>query len=111
MGDCVFCKIVNKNINSKILYEDEHVIAFPDINPISPIHILIIPKNHKTSIMEMKDDELLSLKLAIKEIVKESSIYKNGFRLVNNFGQDGGQEVEHLHFHLIAGRKHSWPPG
>jgi len=107
----VFCKIVNKEINVNILYEDKQLLAFSDINPVSPLHLLIITKKHKTSILEMTTAELASLRLAIRKISEGTSILNAGFRLVNNFGKDGGQQVEHLHFHLLAGREHLWPPG
>ncbi len=108
MADCIFCKIAKKEIASQILFEDSRVVAFPDINPVSPVHFLVIPKRHVEGILELNSEELTSIQAAIKII---SSLCRDGFRVVNNFGKDGGQEVPHVHFHVLAGRKHSWPPG
>ena len=109
--DCIFCKIASKVIPANIEYEDGHVLAFPDINPVSPIHFLIIPKKHSKSIMDMSDGEMLSVKKAVKELAIKHKLEETGFRLVTNYLKDGGQEVEHVHFHFLAGRKHTWPPG
>lgn len=106
MDDCVFCKIVNGEIPSKKVYEDDKVLAFHDIQPIAPIHILVIPKEHINSLMELENDELLShLTKVIKQIAKEQGLDEKGFRLVTNIGEDGGQAVKHLHFHILGGTK------
>lgn len=108
MNDCLFCKIVNKEIPSTIVYEDEEILAFKDINPIAPVHILMIPKKHLDSIKEIeKEDEILIGKMhsVINEIAKEQGISETGYRILTNSGKDSGQEVKHLHFHLIGGRK------
>ena len=106
--DCLFCKIVNKEIPSKIVYEDEDVLAFHDIYPLTPIHILVIPKKHIESAIDIKEeDERLIGKIytTINKIAKDIGIDEKGFRVVTNCGEDGGQEVKHLHFHLLAGKK------
>ena len=108
MEDCIFCKIIRKEIPSSIVYEDEEIIAFKDVNPVAPIHILVIPKRHIESVVEIKEeDELLVGKIytVINKIAKQENIDKNGFRVIVNCGEDGGQEVKHLHFHLIGGKK------
>lgn len=104
--DCIFCKIIKGELPCSKVYEDDNVIAFKDINPIAPIHILIIPKKHILNIMEIKDKEMLNnINEAIKIIAKNQGIDKKGFRVITNIGEDGGQEVKHLHFHLIGGMK------
>ena len=106
--DCLFCKIVNKEIPSKIIYEDEEILAFHDINPLTPIHILVIPKKHIKSVIEIREeDEKLIGKIytVINKIGRELGINEKGFRVITNCGEDGGQEVKHLHFHLLAGKK------
>lgn len=113
MEDCLFCKIVDGEIESEILYEDEEIIAFPDINPVAPIHILIIPKEHIESAddLEKRHSEMVGeIFLAAKKIAKDMNL-DEGYRIVNNCGEDGGQTVKHIHFHLIGGRQLMWPPG
>lgn len=114
MEDCLFCKIVNKEIKSKIIFEDEKVLAFQDINPQAPVHILVIPKKHLATILDVKngDKELIGhIYLTINEIVKKINLEERGFRVVVNCGEEAGQAVFHLHFHLLGGRKMLWPPG
>lgn len=104
--DCIFCKIINNEIPSTKVYEDDTIIAFNDINPIAPIHILVVPKVHIESLMELEDKELLNHIIeVIKSIAKEQKIDKDGFRVVTNIGENAGQEVKHLHFHVIGGKK------
>ena len=108
MNDCIFCKIVNKEIPSSIVYEDNEILAFKDINPVAPIHILAIPKKHIESVVDLKqEDELLIGKIytVINKIAKQEEIEESGFRVVVNCGEDGGQEVKHLHFHILGGKK------
>ena len=108
MNDCIFCKIINKEIPSNIVYEDEEILAFRDINPVAPVHILVIPKKHIESVIELKEeDEKVVGKIytVINKISKQENIDKKGFRIVVNCGEDGGQEVKHLHFHLLGGKK------
>lgn len=109
--DCIFCKIVNKEIPSDIIYEDDKIMAFKDLNPTAPVHILIIPKYHITSLddTEDKDGEILKyIMLKIKDIAKTASLDR-GYRIVINNGEDGLQTVKHLHIHLLGGKKLSWP--
>ena len=108
MDDCIFCKIIKKEIPSNIVYEDEEILAFRDINPVAPVHILVIPKKHLESVLELnKEDEQLVGKIytVINKIAKQEKIDEKGFRIVVNCGEDGGQEVKHLHFHIIGGKK------
>ncbi|MDD3839093.1 MAG: histidine triad nucleotide-binding protein [Clostridia bacterium] len=114
MQDCIFCKIANKEIPSKILFEDDNIIAFKDIDPKAPVHVLIIPKQHISSLLDIDESNVYVVKEAVKVakyLAKELGIHQNGFRLVNNCGKDGGQTVEHIHFHLLGGRQLNWPPG
>ena len=114
MKDCIFCKIVKKEIPTDIIMEDDDIIAFNDINPIAPDHILIIPKVHIKSVTELNDTNYYLLSRMANfanDILKNVINNKNGCRWVINAGIDGGQTVFHLHLHLIAGRKFSWPPG
>lgn len=114
MQDCVFCLISNKKIPSEIVYEDDELIAFKDNNPEAPVHILIIPKKHIPSLMELNDCDMhLMPKIfdTARKLAREFKIDKSGFRLVCNCGKDGGQSVGHMHFHLLGGRALKWPPG
>lgn len=107
MADCLFCKIAQKKIPSEIVYEDEEIFAFNDTNPSAPVHILIIPKKHIEKLQDMSDNdkELLGkILLKIKEIAKDKKIDK-GYKVQINCGEDGGQLVPHLHFHLLGGFK------
>lgn len=108
MEECIFCKIINKQIPSDIIYEDEQIIAFNDIHPVAPIHILIIPKKHIPSLVEIeKEDEKLigNIYGIINKIAEAKNIKEKGYRVIVNCGKDGGQEVQHLHFHLLAGKQ------
>lgn len=108
MSDCIFCKIANKEIPTEMVYEDEYVVAFKDLNPQAPIHILIIPKKHVETIVDLgEEDELLVGKMftAARKIAKKLDIEEKGFRLIVNCKEDAGQEVMHLHFHILAGQK------
>ena len=113
MADCIFCLIANKDIPSKAVYEDDKILVFHDLEPQAPVHVLMIPKKHISSLDELQneDAELIAyMMLKVKEIAKELSL-ENGYRLVNNCGEDGMQTVKHLHFHLLGKRKMIWPPG
>lgn len=113
MADCIFCKIAKKEIPSKIVYEDEKLISFHDLEPQAPVHVLIIPKKHIASMDDVsaEDQELLGyLMTKVKDIACALDL-ENGYRLVNNCGEDGFQTVKHLHFHLLGKRKMTWPPG
>lgn len=110
MDDCIFCKIINGEIPSNKVYEDESIFAFKDINPQAPIHILVIPKKHIESIIDIdKNDEVLIGKIftAINEIAHSLGIDQTGFRVISNCGEDAGQTVKHLHFHILAGERMS----
>lgn len=111
---CIFCSIVNGEIPSKKIYEDEKVYAFYDINPEAPVHFLVIPKEHIASaneINEKNSDVISHIFLVINRIVRELGIDKEGYRVVNNCGKLGGQTVGHIHFHVLGGRELTWPPG
>ncbi len=113
MSDCIFCKIANKEITSDYVYEDDKIISFRDMEPQAPEHVLIIPKNHIASLdaAQESDAEVLAhILLKAKDIAADLGM-EDGYRLVNNCGEDGGQTVKHLHFHLLGKRKMSWPPG
>ena len=108
MDDCLFCKIIKGDIPSEKVYEDEEILAFKDINPAAPIHILVIPKKHIDSLAQIeKEDEKILGKIhgVINQIAKEQGFIKDGYRLIVNCGKDAGQEVMHLHFHVLAGQK------
>ncbi len=108
MEDCIFCKIINREIPSDIVYEDDEVIAFKDIRPVTPVHILVIPKKHISSLVELtEEDEAVIGKIytVINKVVKDVGILEKGFRVIVNCGDDGGQEVKHIHFHVLGGRK------
>lgn len=112
--DCIFCKIANKEIPSSIVYEDDDVIAFKDLNPEAPVHVLVIPKKHISSLNAANTDDqqlLGKLMLTIPKIAAEQGIAESGYRVVNNCGEQGGQTVMHLHFHLLGGREMLWPAG
>lgn len=108
MENCIFCKIVKGEIPSTIVYEDEKVLAFKDINPVAPVHVLIIPKVHVKNVMELdgeNGDMVKDIHLAAKKIAEELGLADNGFRLLTNCGEGAGQTVFHLHYHLIGGVK------
>ena len=108
MTDCIFCKIAQKEIPTELLYEDEDIIAFNDIAPKSPVHILIVPKKHIDSVnnLEEENKELLGrLVLIAKDMAKEKGISETGYRLIFNTGRDAGQTVDHIHLHLMGGEK------
>lgn len=108
MEDCIFCKIIKGEIPSSKIYEDEEILAFKDINPVAPIHILVIPKKHIESLAKMQEgDEAIIGKIykVINKIAEEQGVKEKGYRVITNCGKDGGQAVGHLHFHLLAGTK------
>ena len=107
MENCLFCKIINGDIPANKVYEDDEILAFKDINPIAPVHILVIPKKHISCAKDIRvEDEALIGKMftVIIKIADELKL-DNGYRIINNCGEDGGQEVMHLHFHLLGGEK------
>ncbi len=108
MDDCIFCKIINGQIPSEKVYEDDEILAFKDIKPSAPIHILVIPKKHISTLMEINEEDMYLMEKimkAIHKIAKQQGIEKSGFRLIASCGPDSGQEVMHIHFHLLAGKK------
>ena len=112
--DCIFCKIVNKDIPASIIYENEQVLAFDDINAQAPIHKLIIPKQHIATTNDLSSEQaplIGQMILAGKELAAELELDEKGYRLVLNCNADGGQTVFHIHLHLLGGRKLTWPPG
>ena len=113
MQDCTFCKIVAGDLPSNKVYEDENLLAFEDINPIAPIHLLLITKEHIPSLADLddKNKETASELLLVAAKLGNEHCGDSGFRVVTNIGEDGGQEVDHLHLHIIGGRKMTWPPG
>lgn len=114
MENCIFCKIIKGEIPSKKIYEDDKAIAFHDISPAAPVHVLVIPKEHIESanhITEENSQVIAHIFQVINKIVEELNIAEDGYRIVNNCGNDGGQTVGHLHFHVLGGRKLQWPPG
>ena len=113
-GDCVFCRIVRKELPAKIVYEDERILAFEDIRPKAPVHVLIIPKAHFASLNEAPggSEALLGeIVLRARAIAKEKGVGETGYRVVLNTARDSGQEVFHIHFHVLGGRRLTWPPG
>ena len=112
MDNCLFCKIAKGEIPSTKVYEDEFTLAFRDISPAAPEHVLIIPKVHYDNVLKLDDDTLLAkMFAAARTVAKTVGVDENGFRLMINTGKDGGQTVEHLHMHLLGARELGWPPG
>ena len=114
MSDCLFCKIIKGEIPADKIYDDDDVFAFRDINPVAPLHVLIIPKKHIAMIndLESQDSETVGkLFLAAKTIANQEGYAEEGYRTVMNCGESAGQTVFHIHLHLLAGRQLSWPPG
>ncbi|MGH2729890.1 MAG: histidine triad nucleotide-binding protein [Actinomycetota bacterium] len=113
MADCLFCKIANKELDADIVYESDDVVAFRDINPGAPTHILVIPKRHLDSVRDLssEDGALLAEMFTTMTSLAEKEGLERGYRIVTNVGPDAGQSVHHLHFHLLGGRGMSWPPG
>ena len=108
MEDCVFCKIIKGEIPSEKVYEDDKVIAFKDIQPAAPIHVLVIPKKHIEKLIDVTEEDIHLIShiyQVINKIAKDMKIEDDGFRVIVNCGKDAGQEVMHLHFHLLAGKK------
>jgi histidine triad (HIT) family protein len=105
--DCVFCKIVSGVIPSQFLYEDNEVLAFPDLHPQAPVHVLIVPKKHIQSLNQLADDEMpifIHMIKVARQVAKDKGIFDKGYKLVINTGKEGGQVIQHLHLHLLGGR-------
>lgn len=114
MNDCIFCKIAKGDIPSNKVYEDEKILCFHDISPEAPVHVLIIPKEHIESVNDINNENnsiIAHVFATIPGIAKKLGIDKSGYRVVTNILRDGGQTVNHLHFHLLGGRNLKWPPG
>jgi len=112
--DCLFCKIIQGEIPSVKIYEDDLIYAFEDIDPVAPVHIILVPKKHIQSInaLDSSDKELVGhMHLVAFKIAKEKNIAESGYRMVTNIGEHGGQSVMHLHYHILGGRELKWPPG
>jgi histidine triad (HIT) family protein len=111
---CIFCKIIKGEIPSQIVYQDAEVLAFKDIQPKAPVHLLIIPKKHIPTLLNLTENEKENvgrLILVANKLAKENKIAESGYRLVFNCNQDAGQAVFHIHLHMLGGRQLSWPPG
>lgn len=113
MSDCLFCKIVAKEVDAEVVHESSEVLAFRDINPAAPTHVLVIPKRHVASANDLStgDESLLVDLFETMTSVATAAGLEKGHRIVTNIGDDGGQSVHHLHFHVLGGRSLSWPPG
>jgi histidine triad (HIT) family protein len=114
MAECIFCKIGKKEIPAKIAADSSKVLAFHDINPQAPVHVLIIPKEHISSVLEIKkahSEIIAEMILTAQKVAQSEGIDQSGFRLVFNSGPDAGQAVDHLHMHMLGKRRLSWPPG
>jgi histidine triad (HIT) family protein len=112
-SDCLFCKIAQGLLSTEFLKETDHLVAFRDLNPVAPTHLLVIPKKHIASLADLEPEDravMGEIMLAMKELAEQVGL-DNGFRVVANTGPDGGQSVHHLHFHLLGGRSLQWPPG
>ena len=112
--DCIFCRIVKGEIPADKVYEDDKVIAINDIDPQAPVHILILPKQHIKSLLEVnkENEDILSHIMSVSvQLAIKKGVADEGFRIVNNCGEKGGQTVDHIHFHLLGGRHMGWPPG
>jgi histidine triad (HIT) family protein len=114
MADCLFCKIARKEIPAKIVYEDRQVVAFEDIHPQAPVHVLVIPKSHFATFNDVGAEEealLGHMMLVATRVAKDKGVHDTGYRLVGNCLEGAGQSVFHIHVHLLGGRRFAWPPG
>ena len=114
MSDCIFCKIIKKEIPSQAVYENDHIIVIKDIQPAAPVHLLVIPKHHIDNICDPRilEENLSSIIIkGIQEVTQNIGLRENGFRVIVNYGRDAGEAVPHLHWHILAGRELAWPPG
>lgn len=111
MSDSIFTKIIKREIPAEIIFENNHVAAFRDINPQAPVHLLVVPKQQIKDVTELSKELAGEIFSAINQLVDKFDLKKDGFRIVTNTGADAGQTVFHLHFHLLSGRKMGWPPG
>lgn len=114
MQDCIFCKIINKEIPAEIVYEDDHVLAFNDIRKSAPVHLLLVPKKHIPTFFDIEEEDIAimgGVQRAAAHIGRQLGLTEKGFRLVSNCNKDAGQLVFHIHYHFLAGRPLQWPPG
>jgi histidine triad (HIT) family protein len=114
MEDCIFCQIINKKLPAKIVFEDDKILAFKDINPQAPTHILLIPKEHYASLNELPEesrDIIGHIFIKARDLAEKKGIKARGYRIVLNTEKESGQDVFHIHFHLLGGRQMTWPPG
>jgi len=114
MTDCLFCKMVAGEIQPDVVYEDEHVLAFRDVNPQAPVHVLVVPREHISTLNDLTDEhaELMGrLYLAAKRVAERDGIAERGYRTVINCNAEAGQSVYHVHLHVLGGRHMHWPPG
>lgn len=112
MTDCLFCKMVAGEIKPDVVYENEFVLAFRDINPQAPVHVLVIPKRHIETVDDLKDATLAGeLLVSARNVAETEGLSENGYRVAINCKSNGGQDIYHLHLHVLGGRKMSWPPG
>ncbi|TVU72822.1 MULTISPECIES: histidine triad nucleotide-binding protein [Cobetia] len=112
--DCLFCKIINREIPADIVYEDDEVLAFNDISPQAPTHVLIIPKQHIATLNDIEESQLATigrLQFVAANLARERGFAEDGYRVVMNCNEDGGQTVYHIHMHLMGGRRFTWPAG
>ncbi len=114
MENCIFCRIASRKTPARIIYEDDEIVAFHDINPQAPIHLLIIPRKHIPRIDDLSpEDQVLMGKIILtaRQLARQLDFSERGYRLVINNGRDGGQDIYHIHLHVLAGRPMRWPPG
>jgi histidine triad (HIT) family protein len=114
MDECIFCEIIEREAPATILYEDEDTVAFSDIEPQAPVHILVTPRKHIRTVADLTDDDeriVGRMVLVASQLAKKYDICQHGFRLVFNCNRDAGQDIYHIHLHLLGGRRMSWPPG
>lgn len=114
MSSCIFCKIVSREVKSEVVFENDKFVVFKDLNPQAPVHFLLVPKEHIESVNDVNESNekfLEGVFSTIKKVAEKFGFDKSGYRIVVNTGPDSGQEVKHIHFHILAGRKFSWPAG
>lgn len=114
MSDCIFCRIASGDLAANIVYQDDEMIAFEDVNPQAPVHILVIPRRHIPTLLETEPQDVLllgKLQTTAVELARQQGLEESGFRLAMNCLEDGGQSVAHIHLHLLGGRRMEWPPG
>lgn len=111
MADCLFCGIAQGKVPATIVHQDDEIVAFHDVRPVSPFHVLVIPREHVPSLAEADERLAGKIALAAAKVAADAGYGERGYRVVANVRADGGQTVAHLHFHVLAGRRHTWPPG